>query len=264
MAITRRKPAAAAAAAPERSTRRPARGRAPEADDYTPPATEDADEDEFEDEDEDEKSTRSSSMQSGWKAARKAAEAAKKAAYTDDFKPSDEPQIITFLEEGPFAVYRQHWIEREGKRSFVCLKSVGQDACPLCDSLSDSPREQFAFNILNFSVEAEDDEDALEPTVQILTAGPMLLEILSDLDEDKIKGPLLGNYYSVHRTGGGKGKKSKTVYHVSHIKKRDLAEDYGLDAAEADAEVDKAVLYTPDAITVTSAKELRAIAREAS
>lgn len=207
------------------------RPAAPKADDYKPEDTEeealpDEPDKEFEEEDEDERPKRSSTIQKGWGAAKRSAKAAKDAAVGGaEFKVSKEKQLIYFTDEGgPFAVYEQHWIEREGKKSFVC---IGKE-CPLCKKRGDTPRGQYAFNIVNLSTPVAEDSDDIEPTHQAFIAGPMVLEMLSDLDEDDTEGPLYGNFYSVSRTGP----KGKQVWKISFVKKRDLAEDWGLDPTE--------------------------------
>lgn len=205
------------------------RKAAPKADDYKPEVDEDdvADEEGFEDEDEDERAPRSSTVQKGWGAAKKSAKAAKDAAVGGaEFKVEKDKQLVFFTDEtGPFAVYDQHWIEREGKKSFICL---GKE-CPICKKLGDKPRGQYAFNIINLSTPEADDSEEIEPTHQAFIAGPMVLEMLSDLDEDETEGPLAGNFYSVSRSGP----KGKQVWKISFVKARDLGDDWGIDLAEA-------------------------------
>jgi hypothetical protein len=179
----------------------------------------------FTDEDEDERPARNSIVQRGWGAAKKAAKAAKEAGFGgSEFQVTKEKQLVFFLEDGPFAVYKQHWIEREGKKSFVCLGA----GCPLCTKLADSPRDQFAFNIVNFSATLGD-SDTIDPSHQSFVAGPMVLELLSDLDEDETEGPLVGNFYSISRVGS----KGKYNWKIDFVKKRDVGDDFGVDLEEA-------------------------------
>lgn len=204
------------------------RATAPKAEDYDLLGLEESTPEEpdvFEDEDEDERPTRNSIVQRGWGAAKKAAKAAKEAGFGgSEFQVTKEKQLVFFLEDGPFAVYKQHWIEREGKKSFVCIGA----GCPLCTKLADSPRDQFAFNVVNFSATVGD-SDTIDPTHQSFVAGPMVLELLSDLDEDETEGPLVGNFYSISRVGS----KGKYNWKIDFVKKRDVTEDFGVDLEEA-------------------------------
>ena len=88
-------------------------------------------------------------VQEGWDAA----DALLKTDNTEfptDFRFSEEPQLIKFLQDRPFATYQQHWIDRpKGKKSFVCMG----DGCPLCEILGDKPRGKFAFNVLVLGTE---------------------------------------------------------------------------------------------------------------
>ena len=60
-------------------------------------------------------------VQQGWDAV-DALVMAPSSDFPTDFRFSEEPQLIKFLEDAPFAIYEQHWIERpKGKKSFVCL-----------------------------------------------------------------------------------------------------------------------------------------------
>ena len=56
-------------------------------------------------------------VQEGWDAV-VALEDAKNSEFPTDFRFADEPQLIKFLQDHPFATYEQHWIERpKGKKS---------------------------------------------------------------------------------------------------------------------------------------------------
>jgi hypothetical protein len=68
-------------------------------------------------------------VQAGWGAAEAFLKPkTSESKYAVDVKFSEQPVLVRFLEDEPFMVYEQHWIDRtEGRRSFVCL---GAD-CPL-------------------------------------------------------------------------------------------------------------------------------------
>lgn len=166
--------------------------------------------------------------------------------YPTDFKFTEEPVLIKFLEDAPFKTYDQHWIDRpKGKRSFIC---VGDD-CPLCDLLGDKPRPKLAFNVLVLSGEARG--------LQILTAPPMLGRQLRKVHDDDRKGPLSREYWEISRSGTG----PQTVYTLNFVRGRDLQEEWGLDLAEVKDMVANSEPYTEEAIRETSHEELLEVAR---
>lgn len=188
------------------------------------------------------------SVQSGWGAA---SEALKKqdGDYPVDFKFTEDAQVVRFLENEPFSVYYQHWVDRaKGKRSFVCL---GDEECPLCNMVGDKPRAKLAFNVLVVS-------DA-KPTVQILTAAPTLARQLQAANEDPRRGPLTRHYWAVARLGSG----NKTTFSLERVKAADLSEDWEIDpngieelAASAEKHDTKAIYVSPKSELVDVAKEI--------
>ncbi len=184
-------------------------------------------------------------IQSGWDAANALLKPKKETDYAVDFKFSDQQQLIRFLQDEPFMVYQAHWVEREGKKSFVCLG----DDCPLCIIADDKPRGKFAFNVLVLSDE--------EPSVQILTAPPTLARQLEAANSDPRRGPLTKYYWSISRQGSG----PQTQYIIEKVKPSDLAEEWDLDPETVDPAVKSAITYDSKAIFVTPRKELTDIAR---
>jgi hypothetical protein len=187
------------------------------------------------------------SVQAGWGAA-DALLKPKDSAYPNDFKFSDNAQLVRFLEDEPFSVYYQHWIDREGKKSFVCL---GDDAegCPLCDVLGDKPRGKFAFNVLVVSDET--------PSVQILTAPPTFARQLRAASDDPKRGPLTKYYWAISRQGSG----PQTTYTLDRVRATDLAEEWELDPENIDAIAANVPLHGKDSVYVTPRSELLTIAR---
>lgn len=214
---------------------------------YLVDGVEDREDDLFEDDDEDARPARSSSLQSGWEAALNASKADSK-KYTNEFRFSDEQQLVKFISSEPFAVFGQHWIERQGKRSFVCLAEDPQ-GCPLCDK-GDTPRTKVAFSIVNLSAE--------EPVVEMLLTSPTLTRQLANLAEDPKTGPLDRIYYALSRSGTG----PKTVYQVTPVKPRDLEEDWSVSQSEIESLVDTFEPLTAQVISFTPRAELMEIARE--
>lgn len=185
-------------------------------------------------------------VQAGWGAAESKMNKKEDSAYPNDFKFSEELQLVRFLQDEPFAVYEQHWIDAAPKKkSFVCLGAE----CPLCAIAGDKPRPRFAFNVLNLNGE--------EAAVQILTAPTMFAKQLQTANSDPRRGPLTKYYWAVARSGKGRD----TAYSLDRVKISDLAEDWMLDSEEIDAFAETAVSYDATAIYVSPREELLELAR---
>jgi hypothetical protein len=185
-------------------------------------------------------------VQSGWAAAEAILKPQKAAGgYPLDFKFSTETQLLRFLDDEPFATYNQHWIEREGKKSFVC---IGDD-CPLCTMLGDKPRGRISWNVLVLSDE--------EPGVQILTASPGLARMLLAANSDPKRGPLTKYFWAVSRQGTG----PQTQYSVERVKAHDLVDEWELNPETVDTLVSSAVKHDANSISVTPRSELLAVAK---
>lgn len=234
-AVARRKPAASAAdyVNPEDDASN---------DDTTP--EEDA---AFADDDEDASAARTSAIPSGWKAALDASKNDGK-RFTNEFKFTEDAQLVKFLSSEPFAVYEQHWVERQGKRSFVCLKDDPR-GCPLC-AKGDETRSKIAFSVVNLSSE--------EAVVEMLVCSPTLLKQLAGLDADTKTGPLDRLYWAMSKTGTQK----QTSYTCLPVKPRDLEEDWGCDQAEIEAIVETFEPLTKAAIGFSSYDDVAKVARE--
>jgi hypothetical protein len=166
--------------------------------------------------------------------------------FPTDFKFSESPQLVKFLEDQPFASYEQHWIERpKGKKSFVCIG----EACPLCDVLGDKPRGKFAFNVLVLSGETQG--------VQIMTAPPSLARQIKKAHDDERKGPLSKEFWEVSRLGSG----PTTQYTLNFVRGRDLAEEWKLSADAVQELVAAAVPFTAEVIRETPRSEMLEVAR---
>lgn len=187
-------------------------------------------------------------VQAGWGAADAYLDKpkAKSGNYATNFKFSDQPTLVRFLEDGPFHVYEEHWVDRtEGRRSFVCLK----DDCPLCTIAGDKPRAKFAFNVLVLSDE--------EPEVQIMTAGITLARQLRAANDDPRRGPLSKYFWALSRLGIGRD----TQYTVERVRATDLAEEWELDPVKVDASVASATKYDQAAIYTSPREEMLELAR---
>jgi hypothetical protein len=200
------------------------------------------------DEDENIPAKHGTTVQSGWDLADKFLKPKKEAgAYPTDFKIVEQPKLVRFLDDAPFMIYEQHWINRtEGKRSFVCL---GED-CPLCTIAGDQPRPRLVFNVLVLTDE--------EPNVQILNATPTLAKILRAKNDDPKFGPLSRFYWAISRQGTA----TTTQYIVERVKAMDLAEEWELDVEEIETAITQAVKYDDSAIYVSPREELLKLARQ--
>ena len=166
--------------------------------------------------------------------------------FPTDFRFSEEPQLVKFLEDHPFASYEQHWIERpKGKKSFVCIG----ESCPLCDVLGDKPRGKFAFNVLVLSGETQG--------VQILTAPPSLARQIKKAHEDERKGPLNKEFWEISRLGTG----PTTQYTLNFVRGRDLAEEWKMSNDAVQEFVAAAVPFTAEVIRETPRSEMLEVAR---
>ena len=163
-----------------------------------------------------------------------------------DFRFTEEPVLVKFLEDEPFAVYEQHWIERpKGKKSFVCIG----ETCPMCDILGDKPRGKFAFNIVVLSGDTQG--------LQILTAPPLLVRQLRKINEDDRKGPLSREFWEISRLGTG----PTTSYTLNFVRGRDLNEEWSLEPNTVQELVAASTPYTGEVIRETPRSEMLEVAR---
>lgn len=198
------------------------------------------------DDDDDERPKRPTGVRKGWGGARRTKEMS--SDFPEELKVMEEAALLKFLEDEPFASYRQHWIEREGKKSFTCL----EDDCPLCD-IGDRPAGRYAFNVLLLSEG--------EPVNKVWVVGNRLEGTLENYAKDKKTGPLTRLYWSISRTGKG----SNTQYNIAPVKERDLPEDWDVEPLE-DEVIAKYVkqCWDDSAVSVQTRKQLQAIADEVS
>lgn len=181
----------------------------------------------------------------GWGAAEKLKDA--DANYAVRLKVSQTPILLKFLEDDPFAAFRQHWLERQGQRSFVC---IGDD-CPLCDAGSITSA-QFCFNV----VELSPNED---PEIRSWQVGVRVLDQLRNFHTDPRQGPLSKHYWAVSRTGD----KSTSTTNLQMVRERDMLEEWSIDPLDDDTlAVLRKKAYTEDIIKIPTRKELLEIAAE--
>jgi len=142
--------------------------------------------------------------------------------FPTEFRQSETPQLIKFIGDGPFATYKMHFLSQKtsGKRSYVCLDPMNGKNCPLCTLLNHKAEDKRSFTIVNFSAEGGFQK-------QILTATPRLYRTLATANADKF-GPLNKHFWSLSRSG----KMQTTVYNLTPVKERDLAEEYDMNVEE--------------------------------
>ena len=187
----------------------------------------------------------SSVIQTGWAAAKKAVDKSKE-TFTTDFRFTEEPQLIKFISSDPMS-FMQHWINRTGKKSFI---SIGEGD-PLI-AVGSKPDQKFAFTVVNFSAEA--------PQLQLMIVGVRLCTQLEKLANSKITGPLNrpDMYFSVCKSGVG----LKTIYTITAVKERDIADEWQLDPVKLAEFVRPMKPLGTEALHTSSKAELQEIARE--
>ena len=57
------------------------------------------------------------------------------ANYAVRLKTGSDAVLIKFIQDEPYATWRQHWVNRTGQKSFVCRDGMDSNGCPLCLSL---------------------------------------------------------------------------------------------------------------------------------
>lgn len=171
--------------------------------------------------------------------------------FAQRLKIEDKPSIIKFLEDEPYTSYRQHWVERQGQKSFTCISDMHAQGCPLCDA-GHRPSARFAFNVALMS------EDG-ETVVRSYEVGPRVIDSLKNFHQDPRTGPLSTHYWAVSRSG--KGPTSQTNHQM--VRARDIEEEWGIAPLTEDGlEKIKAQAYDGSIVPIPNRKTLLTIASE--
>ena len=144
--------------------------------------------------------------------------------YAQRLKVSEEVQVIKFLDDEPYAAWHQHCVEREGRKSYICLRDLEERGCPLCET-GNRPSQRIAFNIALLGT-------GVKPVVRSFEVGPRVVDQLRNLNKAPQTGPLTKHYWAVSRTGKG----ATTAYNLQAIRARDLQEEWKID------EIDEALM----------------------
>jgi len=167
----------------------------------------------------------------------------------------DKPLIVKFLSSDPFSVYLRHWINempRGERKSYVCTE---EDDCPLCEA-GHEPETRVAFNVVVVGKDGEYEEPS---DVKIWECPAGLAATLSDLNEDKRKGPLDKEYWEVLQE---KQKNGFIGYQVHYLKSSDLEEDLDIPPLnEEELEAYEDLMYTEkDYVKAEDIEDLEAAA----
>jgi len=189
----------------------------------------------------------------GWDAVRRAKSTKKD--FQENLKIGDDEILIHFLEDEPYAVYRQHWIqEAEGRKSFSCL----EEDCPLCERLGDRPSARVLFNVAEMT--------AGGPVVRTWSMGVRLAEKIETLGSKARTSPIdrLDLYWAVSKSGKG----TSTEYNLEPIRAESEAdlEDWGVGEPLTAEELEdlRSQAAGPDAVRWDSREDLEELADELS
>jgi hypothetical protein len=185
-------------------------------------------------------------IRSGWEGVSAVKDA--DSPFATRLRIEDEPILIKFLSDEPYASWRQHWVERQGQKSFVCISEF--DACPLCDA-GNRASIRIAFNVVLL---ASDGNHALRS----YEVGPRVIDQLKNFHNDPRTGPLSKHYWAVSKTG--KGATSATAHQL--VRERDLEEWAIQPLSEGDLGYWSEKAYTADIIQIPSRKDLADVAAE--
>ena len=190
-----------------------------------------------------------SGVKRGWGAFKDAKARASRYNSKDEFKIKElnERYHGKFLEDGPFAVYTQHFYKgRPDKQAFVCCED-----CPVC-GIGEVPTAYAVFNVLDLS--------GAEPAVKYWRCTPGPAGQIEEFEED---GPIdaADRYFVAFKKESKSGFNEFTVKEVLDTK---LKEKAGVDpfTEEELAEYRTQCFSEDDVVKSSTRAELRALAME--
>jgi len=171
--------------------------------------------------------------------------------YAKRLKVTESIQIIKFIEDAPYARYRQHWVERKGQMSFTCIADMDSGtSCPLCEA-GNRPSWRFNFNVVLLT-------PGEEPVLRSYEVGARVIDSLKNFNDHPAMGPLSKHYWTVSRSG--KGATTSTNHQM--VREGDL-EEWSLEAlSKEDLNHFSGNAYTDEIIRTPSRKTLAEVALE--
>lgn len=117
--------------------------------------------------------------------------------FPQRLSPDKDGVVVKFLEDGPFASFRQHWVNeiKQGTKAFTCLDGIDPDGCPLCEGGSRAS-SQFMFNVAEITKDGP-------ATLKTYNVGITVFDQLSDHHTDDRQGPLEKHYWVIKRSQNG-------------------------------------------------------------
>lgn len=217
---------------------------------YTPRTRKSREDDEDEQEDEPKRPPAARQViKRGWAAADSLQ--SKNSPYAQSLKLSEKAIIVKFIEDEPYASFRQHWVERKGQKSFVCIDGIDPKGCPLCDA-NNRPTDRYSFNVVLLSAGGDD------PVIKSYDVGGRVIDQLRNFHLDDKQGPLSKHYWAISRSGTGP--RASTNHQM--IRERDLS-DYEIEPlSEADVRALRKDAYDETIVNIPSRKELLEIVDE--
>lgn len=171
--------------------------------------------------------------------------------FAKRLKVTEDIQIIKFLDDAPYARYRQHWVERKGQMSFTCIADIETGTtCPLCEA-GNRPSWRFNFNVILMT-------PGEEPVLRSYEVGARVIDQLKNFNDHPAMGPLPKHYWTVSRSG--KGATTSTNHQM--VRASDLADWNLAELTGAELKHFASVAYTDEIIRTPSRKTLASIALE--
>lgn len=188
----------------------------------------------------------------GWKSFKDKRSEHASSDYVKNWKYPEEESLVKILDEEPFAIYTEHWIDELKKKSYGCLTDL-DEKCPLC-AIGDKPKVYAFFNLLDLS--------SGSPKVWPWKVSSSTMDQLDRYATSNKTSPINRDdvYWSIWKSGGGRA--GRVQVHVQPVKERDLGDDWDTDPLEPE-ELDEFPLFTAEDVTeYLTKRDLQRIADE--
>lgn len=188
---------------------------------------------------------------SGWKGANKV-KSELPSDFAKQFTVPDDPVLIKFLQDAPFASYKQHWADWLGKgvkKSYVCIV----DDCPICN-IGDKASGKFCYNIIDFT-------DTEHPVNSVLSVGIKVSNLIEKYSKNERTAPINRDdlYFEISKDSSSAGP-VQTI--LNSVKARDVEEDWDMDVLVPD-EIEsflKKAATSKEFVQISSGKVLQDVA----